>query len=155
MTKTIIKHHTKNHALTRIFCDRFVGLEGISTMRGLKNCVGGKKHYKEAKAKYKITGRYVWLTEEDHANSAVSMTGEDTYPFSFFAEDIGARKWSEVKKTKPKKVRDHFSALEAIAKAFGDDPDKWWVCTKNINLEHWLSGNDARTVEMLFKLAYE
>lgn len=156
MKKTIIKHHTKAFQLESIFEDNLIKIEGCNVERQV-NDIAFKKaepmHWFQAKSVWNITkfqykhiGRYVWLTEEEHAHCCNFRPQLPTVPFSFYAEDIGALRWSGVRTAmiykKGPAAKRMIELLEAAAIALGDNPERWWVSKRAISLDHWLYDND-------------
>lgn len=71
------------------------------------------------------------------------------FGISFYADAIGAIKWSEMRKRMILKNGNRaqviIEKLERAAQTYKDDVDKWWVCTKAVHLEDWLYRHDAWT----------
>lgn len=151
MTKTIVKHHTKSAYFGDIIHDNSIDLEGCGTENYIRHNPCGmmsqenRKVWKLLKKQYKLIGRYVWFTEEDHANC--TNMHHDFKTFSFFAEDIAVEQWSIVRRRMIHKngnpARKWIKMLEDCARAQGDNPELWWVATKPISLDHCLELRDV------------
>jgi len=143
MTK--ITHFTKRPHLESIINDGVIYKEGHNyvtsdargEMRGTDALSTAKRRtWKMLKQQYKLTGRYVWFTEEDSVNCIDAEIACEKVGISFNAEEIGAKRWSEVRKAKmrSKKAKMLIEALEMAALMVGDEPTKWWVTTNDVAL---------------------
>ena len=143
MSKTLIRHITHKRHLDSILRDGLIKLEGcnkkLAIQRALAN--GNQDIYRKLyflKKTHKLIGRYVWLTED--AIAKTSSGRDNPCSFEFYAEDIKAKKWSEVKRKFTKKQAILFvNQLDKIAIEMGDNPDKYWVCERPINLVKTIS----------------
>ena len=105
---TTITHFTKSAHVSSILNDGIIYREGHNfelmekkgEMRGFDAISTQKRQiWKSCKAQYKTIGRYVWFTEETTVCciDGFGMKAEKT-KFSFDAEAIGAKRWTEVRK---------------------------------------------------------
>jgi hypothetical protein len=142
MMKTLIRHITHDQYVPSILQDGMIKREGCNQHNEKQYAIklGNPQHLKRVwethqlvNMSFKLIGRYVWLTEESIAHTA---TGKDCpCSFEFYAEDIKAKKWSDVKRRLTKKCSIlYVKQLDKIAIEMGDDPDKYWVCERPIHL---------------------
>ena len=88
MNKTLVHHHTKSFHRNKIIDDGIIKLEGCGFEDKIKNypyiplSKGEKEVWELLKKQYKLTGQYVWLTEENHAHC--TNYGYPFETFSFF-----------------------------------------------------------------------
>jgi hypothetical protein len=152
--RPIITHFTKVPYIPNIVHDFRITLEGtnIETIAKLEHgeCnpmmqQAMQQQWVMLKQQYKLIGRYVWFTAENHANCA----GASSYGFSFYADEIGAVPWPEMRKRaiakKGKRARRYIELFEAVAEQSGDDAEKWWVCSEAVQLDNWLHKHDEWT----------
>jgi len=150
--KTLITHFTKEHYLQEILSSECLMQEGCNIKKLVQSPPNDmltlekimlEKQWRLFNMQYKAIGRYVWFTEEQHANCVTALANVETVGLDFFAEDIRALPWSSVKKQiwhRNKGCAQIFlSALEQSARNAGDNPDKWWVCKKTVNMQHCLN----------------
>lgn len=92
-------------------------------------------------AQYKAQGGLlVWLTEEDHAYNSVRV-GSEHYGFAFDTDTTpGLERWSHRKNRRrafwSKQQRRMIELQDFTARMLGDDPDRWWVSTEPVSLQH-------------------
>ena len=125
MSKTLIRHITKDFWLPSILSDGVIRKEGSNFGTA------------SAKQQFRMIGRFVWFTEEDHAQTAVGYQSMDVRPvsFEFFAEDIKAIRWTHIVRSLKKKLsRTYAQALNQSAIDIGDDPEKWWVRKHSVSI---------------------
>ena len=143
--KTKISHFTWEKSFPLIVLDGVVKLEGSNLEKEVKSGdhIGThnqhqKSHtWKLMKKQMKHTGRYVWFTEEDNVNciGSVKQYHQKKIPISFYAEDIGAKKWDDVKKTiYNKQGQKIIKRNDSCAISMGDDTSKWWVIDTEVSL---------------------
>jgi len=141
--KTVITHWTKKHCIQELLIDGVIQLEGYILDKMIKD----NEHLTEEdgyeisgfnkakKMQFKTVGRYIWFTEETKPVECIGNT-DLQIPLSFHAEDIGARKWADVKKKMYKKTaRKYASVLDKIAVDKGDDISKWWVLDTTVSMD--------------------
>lgn len=147
LNKTKINHITWECHINSIQSDKVIKLEGSNLEKvirngnhiGKPNQIYHSNLWRIMKKQFKKTGRYVWFTEEDDVEC---IGNEDEMNFKkvvipFYAEDIGAKKWSVIKKTiKDKQGKKIIKGLEEVAKEMGDDISKWWVCKKPVPINN-------------------
>ena len=129
--KIKLYHHTHEHLLPAILNDGYVELECHNLERAAKCRLSKHERgasnsmlWRSIKRQMKYTGRYVWLTEEKKV-----LCLDDPVPTArilFYAEDIGATRWPEVRNRLSKKGRKLARVNDDIAKSKGDDVSKWW-----------------------------
>ena len=143
--KTKINHFTWENSFPLIILEGVIKLECSNLEKevttgehiGKPNQIEKSNTWRLVKKQMKVTGRYVWFTEEDTVNCIGSSaeTNQKKIPISFYAEDIGAKKWDEVKKniynTKGRKI---IKMNDSCATRMGDDTSKWWVLDTEIPL---------------------
>ena len=87
--------------------------------------------------KYRLIGRYVWLTEENDVRCITSQRYFEKKEIRFDADEINARRWVDVMDQKSKKsikARKLIKHLNESATKTGDDITKWWVVDTDIPL---------------------
>ena len=152
--RPIITHFTKVPYISNIVHDFRITLEGTNIETIAKLAHGEcnpmmqqamQQQWVMLKQQYKLIGRHVWFTEENHAHCA----GASSYGFSFYADEIGATPWPEVRKRmiakKGKRARRYIDVFEAVAEQSGDNVEKWWVCSEAVQLDCWLHKRDDWT----------
>ena len=80
--------------------------------------------------KYRLIGRYVWLSEENDVRCITSQRYFEKKEIRFDADEINARRWVDVMDQKSKgsvKARKLIKYLNESATKAGDDIKKWWV----------------------------
>ncbi len=133
LRNTIVRHYTKPHWVEKILSDGEIKLEGLNVTKEQPN-------YKLLMLQYKLVGRYVWFTESS-ANSVVNkqrgwgLTSEDLPYFEFSADSINILRWTDIKKLLQDEALLFAERLDDIARAAGDDPDKWWVSKRAVSLD--------------------
>ena len=157
--KTLIHHITWESALPNIIKDGIVKLEGSN----LEAYVKSGKHigkpdqqekswvWKEVKKQIKHTGRYVWFTEDTNVNciGTSEKFNQTKYAIPFYAEDIGAKKWSDVKKTiYNKRGKKIIKRNDDCAISLGDDISKWWVVDTEVLLSKMIGDSVLRLTEV-------
>lgn len=156
LNRPIITHFTQAENVSLILLERCITLEGTEIENIVKQtpaaCSAEQRGYWAfMKPMYKQIGRYVWLTEEKHAH----CVDASTYGFSFYADEIGAVPWPEMRKRaidkNGKQARRYIGMLEETAFDKGDDVEKWWVCSKAVSLEQWQHTNDAWAQQILLQ----
>ncbi|GGZ90223.1 hypothetical protein [Novosphingobium arvoryzae] len=154
LNRPIITHFTKLENVPLILHDFCITLEGTEIENIVKqtpdDCSPEKlrtmrEYWAFMKPLYKKIGRYVWLTEENHAH----CSNVSTYGFTFYADEIGAMPWPEMRKRaiakKGKQARRYIDVLEETAFDAGDNVEKWWVCSEAVKLDNWLHKKDIWT----------
>lgn len=148
MTKTVIKHFTRKSNLDAIKRSGEIRLEGcnmetivhtqLSTMPS-DIAFQTAQHWANMKRQYKLIGRYVWFTEQDHVHCTDPLQSCGLTPFEFEAEAIGAERWADVKqqvvRQRGKRAKRSIEMLELSAVLMGDNPELWWVSRRPVNLQ--------------------
>jgi len=156
--KTKIHHITWENALPHIVNDGIVKLEGSNLEELIKSGehVGRPDQqeksfiWKVMKKQMKHTGRYVWFTEDSTVNCIGDSEemGLKKVGIPFYAEDIGAKKWCDVKKTiYNKRGRKIIKKTDSYATQIGDDITKWWVVDTEVPLSKKTDDNYFRINE--------
>ena len=143
MAKIVIRHITKVHHIPSIIEDWEIQLEGSNFLSNTYHTDKEKLMWRNRQTRH--MGRWVWFTEEQTCNVILYPANNPTrlLPFEFFAEDIKAMKWSNVRNAylnskNSKRGREYVRGMEEIAIERGDDISKWWVRDKPVSLQYWL-----------------
>ena len=132
---TIIRHFTALAWFESIKKDGMIKLEGCGAEAKQSTDDECRNRWKLLKGQYKVSGRYVWFTEQAHVKCVGSAF---THAIEFDAETIGARPWLLVRRIAVNKggsrARKLIEQLETYAREQGDNPDLWWVCDKPVPL---------------------
>lgn len=137
-----ITHFTKSCWIDSILESNKLTLEGENSIKAIQDSmVNSDQMWDPLLSQYALLGRYVWFTTEDNARTAVALTQEPTYGFTFYSDEIEARRWNDVKREIILKVgmeaKIYIELLELSALLCGDNSNKWWVTTHEVPLCHW------------------
>ena len=142
-----IIHYTSSNNFESIRNKGFIELEGfnieqnaISNPLGILSYTGDtfEKAWKYLNKQYKITGRYIWFTEENNCSCISKLQSFEKVGLCFNSQDIGAEKWNDFslklmfKNNRAKKV---IRNLNKNAILNGDDVSKWWVCQERVDFK--------------------
>jgi hypothetical protein len=86
---------------------------------------------------YRLTGRYVWLTEEEDVRCITAQRNFEKVGIEFDADIVKAKRWVDVMAAKSKKsikAKKLIKRLNWAAIHHGDDITKWWVVERDIPL---------------------
>ena len=155
----LIKHFTNAEHLSSIYADGVLKLEGSNIEYVIRNNIEAihpsglpvKTIWKALKMQFKLTGRYVWLTEETDVNCITAQRKFKKIAFVFDAEEIGAQRWMDVAKRiafKSKKAGKLIKHLNDTARASGDDITKWWVVRHNVGIEKCIADVPATKMQI-------
>mgnify|MGYP003120440737 CR=1 FL=1 len=134
MSKTLIRHITKDFWLPSILRDGVIRKEGSNFGTA------------SAKQQFRMIGRFVWFTEIGYQSMDVRPVS-----FEFFAEDIKAIRWTHIVRSLKKKLsRTYAQALNQSAIDIGDDPEKWWVRKHSVSISKATRIVDASGQEIHF-----
>lgn len=141
----IIHHFTPKRFIKNILESETLWLEAENTRRRAVDMsvpplqrAQHQKTWKELKFSFKKTGRYVWFTEVEEPPFTMSHTNEEILRLSFDTNDFIVKRWKDVYRSKKGLARQMLDALNQGARDEGDDPDLWWVSTKEIPLKYMI-----------------
>lgn len=83
-------------------------------------------------------GQLVWFTEEDRAFNSC-RPGTTQYGFEFNTDTTpGIYRWQLIRDSLygKKQFRQVVEMMDITARAFGDNPDRWWFSRKPVSLTH-------------------
>jgi hypothetical protein len=139
-----IWHFTKSVYLPSIMASGTIFLEGYNTERLIRTTdvnridASVNASWKNLKMQYKLTGRYVWFTEEETLFCSTAIKKFPQTALLFDADEIEAKRWYEVIPTivtKNKKAKKFVEALIKAAKDAGDNPSKWWITSTDVDIK--------------------
>jgi hypothetical protein len=141
----IIYHYTPKRFIKSILESETLWLEAENTRRTAVNMsvppmerARHQQSWKQLRFGFKKTGRYVWFTEVEEPPFTMSHTNEEILRLSFDTNDFIVKSWKDVYRSKKGVARKMLDALNQGSRVEGDDPDLWWVSTKEIPLKHMI-----------------
>lgn len=143
VTTKPVWHFTKSMYLPSILSSGKIYLEGYNTELAIRTYDVNQLDpsvnitWKQLKIQYKLTGRFVWFTEEESLASSTVIQKFPQTPLLFDAYEIGAVRWYDVLPKiigSNKKAKKFVEVLIKTAKDAGDNPAKWWVTDKEVDL---------------------
>ena len=155
----LIKHFTNAQYLSSIYADGVLKLEGSNIEYVIRNNIDAihpsgvpvSALWRAMKMQYKLSGRYVWFTEEVDVHCITAQRKFEKKAFVFDAEEIGAKPWLDVAKRiafKNKKAGKLIKLMNASARASGDDVSKWWVVAHNVDINKSIAHVQATKMQV-------